>query len=175
MNRTFIFAFLLILNSALSDWISFLFAKLYGVNYFVINTYFLLEIIFLFFFYKRVIKSKIPQIIYLILLLYFLLTITTLNFNFYLTRYFSIHALANIPICILFLYEIYHKEQNLLIERLPDFWFVIGLLFYFSGSMFTIVLSHEILNGPLPWSFTHLANILKNFLFAMGFIVALKK
>ena len=173
-NRTLLFAFLLILNSLLADWIAYYLAIRSISNYAVINIYFLIELVLLFLFYMKVLTSKIPVYLCVFLLLYFIYSYALSNINHYLASYISVHVVINILICLLFFFEFYRTESFTPIENQFQFWIVTGLLFYYSGSLFTIILSHEILRSPLPWSFTHIANILKNLLFSIGFLIAFK-
>lgn len=152
-----------------SDMITFYYGRAIGNTYWVINCYFIGEIFLTgYFFYYVLNPKKLIAILTAISLSIFLCLIIFIDFNTYYGSFLAINSLINMTWCILFFYTLFKEEKEIYIERLPIFWFSIALLTYFSGSFFTFILSTQILNSPLPYSFLHLANILKNILFAIG-------
>ena len=168
-------AFGLIVNSFMSDMISLISIELYGISYPVINIYYFIEIILLGFFYHKILFPKKLVIgTYILLIIIYIIYMSFDGLNSYSGYYYSFYCLVNIFICILFYYQIYNHGENISLENYPTFWIVTGLLIYFAGSLFTLVLSKVILNTPLPWSFVHFSNFTKNMLFAFAFMVVRK-
>jgi len=140
-------------------------------NYWIINIYQIAEITLVgCFFYLYLNTKKIVIIITAIIIIYFLYQILILNFYSFYGTTLAIRSLANILFCIMVFYQFYKSEQELFIEQSPIFWINIGLLTYFSGALFSFLLSANILNiqSDLNWQFHNIANILKNIFFAIG-------
>ena len=102
-------------------------------------------------------------------LVYYLLNSSFIeNIYSFNTNAFSIQCILMILFSIIYYYQMYRDETEIYFEKIPDFWFVSGILFYFSVALFSFTMSRQILNGPLPWLFHNLANTTKYILFAIG-------
>ena len=140
-------------------------------TFWVINIYQITEIILIgYFLYLYLEAKKVVLVITLLFLLYFLYHIFIINFNEFYGTTLAVHALVNILFCLLVFYQFYKSEQEIFIEQSPIFWMNIGLLTYFSGALFSFLLSIDILQigSGYNWHFHNIANILKNILFAIG-------
>lgn len=85
----------------------------------------------------------------------------------------SIEAFMVLFFCIYTMYRFYVKEEDVFIEKSPTFWIVIGILFYFSGALFSFLLAAEIFSRTPDnlfgsWVLHNISNILKNILIAVG-------
>ena len=164
----------LIICSFFSDVISGIFIE--GNNYLILFFYGLIEFItlLLFFNFALKMKNRITQIIILVYVLYYFLNSIFIEGFFEFNTYArSVESLIMISMCLFYFYNIYTNELNIYIEKSPSFWIVIGVLFYFSGALFSFILSSDILSKSPDrfynsWALHNLANILKNILFAIG-------
>ena len=164
------FIFILVLTSFSLDFGSYLFAKTYGYNYWIINIYFFLELLILVSFFHHELPKK------LIVLLIGLGLGTILGYHFLINGFHSrpatynaLNNLIQIFFSLWLYYYMFQQGTDIFIENSFLFWANTGILVYFSGSLFTIILGNEILSNPsLTWTFHNLANILKNILFAIG-------
>ena len=162
--------FILVLTSFSLDFGAYLFAKVYGYNYWIINVYFFLELIVLIAFFHGELSKKG------IVLLIGLLLGVSLSYHFLINGFHSRPATYNalnnfvqIFFSLWLYYCIFQQGTDIFIENSFIFWANTGILVYFSGSLFTIILGSEILSNPsLTWTFHNIANILKNLLFAIG-------
>jgi hypothetical protein len=85
----------------------------------------------------------------------------------------SINSFFFIILSLLYMYKIYQSETIEMPEKSPVFWIVTALLFYFSVSFFTFLLSHTLLKySPdtiaTSWFFHSMSNIIKNLLITWG-------
>ena len=86
-----------------------------------------------------------------------------------------LESLVLIFVSILFFYRTYLKADEVFIEKSPEFLIVAGILFYFSGALFTFLLWADILSQSPnelyhSWVLHNCANILKNLLFVFAFV-----
>ncbi len=162
--------YILIWISFSSDCLSFAFAYIFRNSYYVIQLYIILEILIISQYFKLLLKSKIPIAFgsclvlthFAAILMYGITTVDpvlrTVEMLFFLALAFS------------FFYDLFKNQNQIFFEKLPEFWFNIGFLFYFSGSLFSWILFQYINSSDLAltWSFHNIANILKNILFTIG-------
>lgn len=92
---------------------------------------------------------------------------------------FSVCSLLIISICLVFFYKIYSEEKITSLEKSGSFWVAVGLLFYFSGAMYSFLLSADILKGSPDnfynsWILHNISNTLKNILITVGLWCHLK-
>ncbi len=162
--------------SLLFDLTSLAFSKLGIPNLHIINLYLLvlgyLSISFFWALDKRYFGILKPGRLAFILLF-------VLNF-FFLEGYdklnamaFSISSITIICINLVFFYKIYSEEQISSLEKFGSFWIAVGLLFYFSGAMYSFLLSADILKGTPDnfynsWILHNISNTLKNILMTIG-------
>lgn len=73
-----------------------------------------------------------------------------------------------IVLSLLLFYQFYRDEDDIFIERSPLFWINVSLITYFSGALFSFLLSEKILSGPMPWILHNISNILKNVILAVA-------
>lgn len=105
----------------------------------------------------------------------------------FFTGLFEFHSNLNAIGCIIVIYFSLLFFSSLLtnlpitnIERLPLFWIVIGILFYYAGNLFIFILNKFVLAlgsdvHQVYWVIIHnLLNITKNILFAIGLWTKLK-
>jgi hypothetical protein len=83
-----------------------------------------------------------------------------------------VESILVILLSILFFYEQMSNPGNLMILASKSFWIIVAFLIYLSVSLFLFVstsyLSHE--EHEALWPIAGIANIIKNFLFAVAFI-----
>ena len=85
----------------------------------------------------------------------------------------SAEALLMMVLSVFAFHQFYTKEEDIFIEKSPQFWFVIGIFAYFSGALFSFLLSTDMLTQSPDvfygsWVLHNLCNILKNVVFALG-------
>lgn len=85
----------------------------------------------------------------------------------------SIEAIILIAITLLFFFQIYKKEETPFLENSGIFLIAIGVLFYFSGALFSFLFSADILSGSpdsvdRSWILHNISNIIKNIFFAIA-------
>lgn len=160
----------LVVVSFLSDFICLYFARMGQSTYWIINTYQYAETVLVFVFFYFVLGRKK----YVLALLFFILCLSIVdhvdvgNHALY-HRTLSVKSLVVIVCCLIYFVDVFNRESDIFIEYNPVFWMVVGLLVYFSGSLFSWILSsYASPTNPYKWMFHNLANILKNILFAIG-------
>jgi hypothetical protein len=89
----------------------------------------------------------------------------------------SFNGLVVVVLSFIYFYRVYQQEKITLLEREPSFWFVSGLLLYFSTSFFTFLFSAELFtldNDKIEtsWFFHSISNLAKNGLITVGIWVA---
>jgi hypothetical protein len=82
-------------------------------------------------------------------------------------------ALLMIVLCVMAFSMFYSKEEDIFIEKSPHFWIVIGILTYFSGALFSFLLSTDMLSQSADrfygsWMLHNFSNLLKNVIFTVG-------
>lgn len=85
----------------------------------------------------------------------------------------SVEALLMIALCVMAFSMFYSKEEDIFIEKSPHFWIVIGILTYFSGALFSFLLSTDMLSQSADrfygsWMLHNFSNLLKNVIFTVG-------
>ena len=85
----------------------------------------------------------------------------------------SLEALTMIVLCVVAFNSFYQREENIFIEKSPHFWMVIGILTYFSGALFSFLLSTDMLSQAPDrfygsWMLHNFSNVLKNVIFTIG-------
>lgn len=142
-----------------------------GSTYWIINYYQYLELIFVYsFFYLIFDKSKLILVTCLLLGIFFLLKHLEVGNQSMYGEAIAIHSLLAVSCCLLYLFRIFRNETEIFIEKDPVFLFVIGLLIFYSGGLFSWLLKsyNPVVDMNITWAFHNLSNILKNLLFAVG-------
>lgn len=85
----------------------------------------------------------------------------------------SLEALLMIGLCVMAFSMFYSREEDIFIEKSPHFWIVIGILTYFSGALFSFLLSTDMLSQSSErfygsWILHNFSNVLKNIIFTIG-------
>ena len=85
----------------------------------------------------------------------------------------SFNSLLMVSLSFLYYFQIYRQEKIIELDKDPSFYFVSGLLLYFSTSFFTFLFSAEIFeltNDKIEtsWFFHSISNIGKNTLLTIG-------
>lgn len=85
----------------------------------------------------------------------------------------SAEALLMMVFCVMALRMFYSREEDIFIEKSPHFWIVIGILTYFSGALFSFLLSTDMLSQSSDrfygsWMLHNFSNLLKNIIFTIG-------
>lgn len=158
------------LISLASDFISLAYYKLTGLpNYWLINIYGVIDAFLLVILFYSIFKY---QWIALFCLMSFLILFSYSFFYVGVEQLWGVGMtlknLAIMLLTILSLYFLFKKEEELFMEQNPIFWILIALLTYTSGSLFSWLLSSDILKIQGAWKLHNVANILKNILFAIG-------
>jgi hypothetical protein len=83
----------------------------------------------------------------------------------------SIEAILIVTYSIFYLFDQMNKPQVIFIYQEPNFWFVVGFIIYFSGTLFLFIeasnLDRQIRDNF--WKINLFLNIAKNILFAIAF------
>lgn len=83
----------------------------------------------------------------------------------------SVEAILVVTYSIFYLFDQMSKPQVFFIYQEPNFWFVVGFILYFSGTLFLFIqasnLQPEIRQNF--WKINYFLNITKNILFAIAF------
>lgn len=168
--------FYLSIASFFSDIISLILSKYDLNNLWIIQIWGLTQGILLFLFFSTVIDISIKRIrafLVLFIIYYVINSIFIEGLNQYNSLAMSIEAIIMIVLCFIYFHKLYTDEVGVFLERIPVFWVVIGILFYFSGALFSFLLSSDILSKAPDrfynsWIFHNSVNIIKNILFAIG-------
>jgi hypothetical protein len=176
LDRTFSILIILIAVAFLSDVVNIIFAFLHLNNLPIAHAYGLLEGILLIKFFDSLLgwkKSTWTLVAVTYTLLYLADSIfleSIFSFNAW-SR--SVEALLMIALCVMAFRMFYDKEEDIFIEKSPHFWMVIGILTYFSGALFSFLLSTDMLSQSSErfygsWMLHNFSNLLKNVIFTIG-------
>jgi hypothetical protein len=85
----------------------------------------------------------------------------------------SVEAILIIVYCIFFLYEQIKNPNSFYIYRSKKFWITIGLLLYFSSTLFLFIYAANLTKQEYLayWAINDIFNILKNILFSISFLI----
>lgn len=115
----------------------------------------------------RIIIAASSIIFYVFTILYYL-TVEDFSFD---SLPASIEAILIVAFSIFYLFDQMNKPQVIFIYQEPHFWFVVGFIIYFSGTLFLFIqasnLDREIRENF--WKINYFLNITKNILFAIAF------
>jgi hypothetical protein len=140
-------------------------------NYYMLHGYGLLESVLLLLFFSQVmpsLKSRI-YIIGVIFTLYYVINSLTFEYMKFNAYGRSVECLLMIALSLTLFYKFYQEEEDIFIDQSPLFWMNIAILVYFSGALFSFILSRQILaSKALPWTLHNVCNVLKNLLFALA-------
>lgn len=159
---------LLVLASFLTD---LLLSFVVSDRYFIGNTiYGFIESYLLFQFFLLTLPKLRKAIISIMGLFFIFYMISALHleagkFNTYAC---SLESLIMICLALASFYHFYNNENDIFLEHSSVFWVNVAVILYFSGAFFSFILSPEILGGPMPWSFLHVSNIIKNIFFGIA-------
>jgi hypothetical protein len=160
---------LFLIASFASDILSYLWAINFGSNYWIIKIYQILEFGLVWMYFGMVLKQPRSKYV-LILVVPFLVLISLDKIN-------DINVLTQGIVCLLFTFlgvldfiKAFNDSEHEILDKVPEFWFTSGILFYFSGSLFSWVMFNylQVEASSEFWTFHNIANILKNILFAIG-------
>lgn len=171
IGRIELLSYILCIFSLFGDLAAYLTALFFQNSYPAIHAYSILEIMLLSYLFKYFLKSTTPILIGIILSLIYTSDVFLLNHWHQINALISsITCLIFILFCLIHFYRMYTQYNDLFFDRLPEFWLSMGVLCYFSGSLFSWLLFEYIQapNSSLTWAFHNIANILKNILFAIG-------
>lgn len=168
--------FLLVLASFLADQAGKWAAQEFQNNMPVLHAYSFTQAALLFWFFKNVLKEQKEFILAsaIVYLTYFI--INSIWIESILTFNQTARIIQNVLFLILtifYFYNYYEKESTLSPEKDAIFWTVVGIFTYYSGTLFTYILSTKILstsNDTLfgGWIIHNLANTLKNLIFCIA-------
>ena len=83
----------------------------------------------------------------------------------------SIESILIVTFSIFYLFDQMSKPQVIFIYQEPNFWFIVGFIIYFSGTLFLFIqasnLTQEVRDNF--WKINYFCNIIKNILFAIAF------
>ncbi|MGK7392690.1 MAG: hypothetical protein ACNS60_20210 [Candidatus Cyclobacteriaceae bacterium M2_1C_046] len=159
---------LFIATSFAADLISLYIIK--GTNYNFLHGYGLVEALILFWFYSVVLEKSKKWLFALAFAfcVFYLWDSVFLEIQQFNAIGRSVESVVFIFLSLMLLYQFYHKEDDIFLDRSPMFWFNVAILFYFSGAFFSFILSKVILSSSLSWKFHNTSNMLKNLLLAVG-------
>jgi hypothetical protein len=95
------------------------------------------------------------------------------NTGYYDSLTMSVEAILIIVYSILFLYEQIKEPNSLYIYKSKKFWIIIGLLLYFSSTLFLFIYAANLTKQEYYayWAINDIFNILKNILFSISFLI----
>ncbi|MDJ1483948.1 hypothetical protein QNI16_25860 [Cytophagaceae bacterium YF14B1] len=135
-----------------------------------------IELVFLPFFYYKLLSAK-PIYLYglgVLILFNFLHTLLTGDLYKFNQVAWSINALVFIILGFVYYYQLYEQSEPILVEKHPMFFINAGILVYASGSFFTYLLGWEILSKEASgifhnaWIIQSFSNVAKNIIIAYG-------
>ncbi len=177
-NQKYLYAIsAFILVSFLSDIISI--TVLRGQpNYNFLKLYGWVETVLLILFYHYVFNKSKVLLLYIggaISVIYFYVSfnVEVQQFNA-LGR--SFESILMIVLSLILLYQIFKNEDDIFIDKSAIFWINIGILLYFSGALFSFILSNYILDTTVKatWILHNSSNVLKNAILAVGLWKAIR-
>ncbi len=141
-----------------------------GSNYNFLHVYGLLETIILIWFYKTVLVKgkKWIVLIGIVFSLFYIYDSIWVELNQFNTIARSVESFIMIVLSLTLFYQFFRNEDDIFLEKSPLFWINIGILIYFSGALFSFVMSSVILSTKLSWIFHNISNVLKNVFIAIG-------
>jgi hypothetical protein len=121
----------------------------------------------------RMPKRRYRYLLTAFILLYISISILFDNILEFNTYSRSFEALLMVVFAILSLHLFYVKEEDIFIEKSPEFWIVIAVLIYFSGGLFSFLLSSDMLSQSPDhfygsWIIHNFSNLVRNILFTIG-------
>jgi len=139
-------------------------------NYVLLQLYGLIETFILVVFYSSVldIKRKWFVLIGTVFSLFYISDSLWFEADQFNTIGRSVESLIMIVLSLSLFYQFFTKEDDIFLEKSPLLWINIGILIYFSGALFSFVMSSVILSTKLSWIFHNISNILKNVFIAIG-------
>lgn len=83
----------------------------------------------------------------------------------------SVEAILVVVYSIFYLFDQMNKPQVFFIYQEPNFWFVVGIIIYFSGTLFLFIQASALEREQREdyWIISYFLNITKNILFAVAF------
>jgi hypothetical protein len=83
----------------------------------------------------------------------------------------SIESILIVAFSIFYLFDQMSKPQVIFIYQEPNFWFVVGFIIYFSGTLFLFIQASNLTKEVRDnfWKINLFSNIIKNILFAIAF------
>lgn len=145
-------------------------------NLFVSHLFGLVEGVLLILLFREILRMRMRRYYYLLIAYVSVYTLTSIIFEniFAFNTYSrSFEALLMIGLAVLSLYVFYIREEDIFIEKSPQFWIVIGVLIYFSGALFSFLLSSDMLSQSPDrfygsWIIHNFSNLAQNVLFTIG-------
>jgi hypothetical protein len=173
LSRYQIVIILFITFSFTSDlYCTFLHRWIFGhsVNTPFLHAYGLIEALILIYFYSLILKpiNKWLLPVAIIFSLAYLLDSFYLEYGGFNAYGRSLECVLIITFSLMLFFEFYNNEVDIFIDRSPLFWINVALITYFSGALFSFLLSKKILSGPLPWVPHNISNILKNIILGVA-------
>ena len=173
-KRPSIYQWIILLFVALSfsaDLLSMLYINIvYRNNMTFLHVYGLLEGLVLIWFFSKVIEA--PKIRFLILgiVFSFVYVLNSLHLEYGVFNALGrfLQSTILIILSINLFYQFYKKEEDIILESSPLFWFNAAILVYFSGAFFSFLLAKLITLNAQMWIFHNISNILKNLLIGVG-------
>lgn len=183
-NTGFIFIFFYLIYSILSDIILNPIIKYYTHSIFIgFRLFTILEYFFITFYLYSIIKNLNFKFLIKVLSFSFL---TYSIFDYFQSKSNTFDSNPTGVACILILfYSIYYlfekirTPENLFLYSTPNFWIVVGIILFFSGTFFVFIFSQSNYNDPSFQSAFQLINtsfsILRNLLFSIAFLIKPEK
>ncbi|HUQ66974.1 MAG TPA: hypothetical protein VM101_12515 [Flavitalea sp.] len=83
----------------------------------------------------------------------------------------SIESILIVAFSVFYLFDQMNKPQVIFIYQEPNFWFVVGFIIYFSGTLFLFIQASNLTKEVRDnfWKINYFCNIIKNILFAIAF------
>jgi hypothetical protein len=84
----------------------------------------------------------------------------------------SLESITFILFSVIFFFEQINKPQQIFIYSSPNFWIVLGIMVYMSGTLFLFIMANNLPENELSkyWIINDISNILTNFSFSIAFI-----
>lgn len=166
----------LLLTSLIADQVAAWAADEFKNNMPVFHAYAFAQAALLFWFFHKIIRNHRKTIQWIAFIYLGYSVINSIWIEPILTFNQTARIVQNIlflAISIFFFYDYYQKESTLSPEKDGTFWVVVGILTYYSGTLFTYLLSAKILSTPNDsffggWIIHNFSNTLKNLILFAG-------
>ena len=155
-------------------------SEIFTNEYLPFRIYTIVEFFLIGLYLRTIIKNTVVKKVIIYLIVAFLLFASV---DFYWTKADSFDSIPTgvsciviLFLCIFYLYEQVKDPENLFLYSSPNFWVVVALIIFFSGTFFLFIYSQNSLKGNAEFQhyfdlINSSFNLLKNLIFSIAFII----